>query len=171
MSNADVPGLEDGAPTGSAAGVPTGRTALPTERGAGAAPERTTARTLARAGLVVAGVYLVARVLGYIRVVVISTTFGADADLDAFFTAFRIPDLIFQLVAAGAVASALVPMVAGLLAKGEQARAWRVVSTIANLMLVGLLLFAAVAFAGGARSRPADRTGASRASSSSGPSS
>jgi putative peptidoglycan lipid II flippase len=106
----------------------------------------TTARALARAGLVVAGVYLVARVLGYIRVVVIGTTFGAGPELDAFFAAFRIPDLIFQLVAAGAVASALVPLIAGLLATGERERAWRVVSTIANLMLVGLLAFAVVAF-------------------------
>ena len=109
-------------------------------------PERTTARSLARAGLIVAGVYLVARVLGYIRVVVIGTTFGAGPELDAFFAAFRIPDLIFQLVAAGAVASALVPMIAGFLAKGEHERAWRVVSTLANLMLVGLLAFAVLAF-------------------------
>ena len=108
--------------------------------------ERTTARALARAGIVVAGVYLVARILGYIRVVVIGTTFGAGLELDAFFAAFRIPDLIFQLVAAGAVASALVPMVAAMLAKGEHAHAWRVVSTIANLMLVGLFVFAVVAF-------------------------
>ncbi|HEX6132013.1 MAG TPA: murein biosynthesis integral membrane protein MurJ, partial [Actinomycetota bacterium] len=110
------------------------------------APERTTARSLARAGLVVSGAYLVARVLGYVRVVVIGTTFGASAELDAFFAAFRIPDLIFQLVAAGAVASALVPLVAGMVAKGEPGRAWRVVSTIANLMLVALLLFAVAAW-------------------------
>ncbi len=109
-------------------------------------PERTTARSLARAGLVVSGAYLVARILGYFRVVVIATTFGASDDLDAFYAAFRIPDLLFQLVAAGAVASALVPMVAGMVAKGEQARAWRVVSTIANLMLLGLVAFAAMAF-------------------------
>jgi putative peptidoglycan lipid II flippase len=109
-------------------------------------PERTTARSLARAGLVVASVYLVARVLGYIRVVVIGTTFGAGPELDAFFAAFRIPDLIFQLVAAGAVASALVPLVAGQLARGEHERAWRVVSTIANLMLIALALLAVVAF-------------------------
>ncbi|HXG25506.1 MAG TPA: murein biosynthesis integral membrane protein MurJ [Candidatus Binatia bacterium] len=109
-------------------------------------PERTTARSLARAGLVVSGAYLVARVLGYVRVVVIGTTFGASAELDSFFAAFRIPDLIFQLVAAGAVASALVPIVASLRATSEHERAWRIVSTIANLMLVGLLTLAVVAW-------------------------
>ena len=108
---------------------------------------RTTAMALAKAGLVVSGAYLVARVLGYVRVVVIGTTFGAGPDLDAFFAAFRIPDLIFQLVAAGAVASAVVPVVGGLLATGESARAWRVVSTLTNLMLAGLLLLALTAFA------------------------
>ena len=113
---------------------------------AGALPARTSAATLARAGLIVAATYLVARILGYVRVLIIGTTFGAGADLDAFFAAFRIPDLIFQLVAAGAVASAIVPLVAGLLATGEQARAWRVVSTIANLMLVALVVLALVAF-------------------------
>jgi putative peptidoglycan lipid II flippase len=109
-------------------------------------PARTTARSLARAGITVASVYLVARLLGYVRVVVIGTTFGAGDELDAFFAAFRIPDLIFQLVAAGATASALVPMVASLLAKGENDRAWRIASTLANLMVVALLAFAIVGF-------------------------
>ena len=109
-------------------------------------PPRMSAMSLARAGIVVSSAYLVARVLGYVRVVVIGTTFGAGPDLDAFFAAFRIPDLIFQLVAAGAVASAVVPIVGGLLATGESARAWRVVSTLTNLMLAGLLLLALLAF-------------------------
>jgi len=109
-------------------------------------PARTTAATLARAGLIVSSTYLVARILGYVRVLIIGTTFGAGPDLDAFFAAFRIPDLIFQLVAAGAVASALVPMIAGPLVTGAQARAWSVVSTVTNLMLIGLAVLAVVAF-------------------------
>lgn len=116
------------------------------DQSAAALPARTSAATLARAGLIVAATYLVARILGYVRVLIIGTTFGAGADLDAFFAAFRIPDLIFQLVAAGAVASALVPLIAGLLATGEQARAWRLVSTVANLMLAALVVLAVVAF-------------------------
>jgi len=118
----------------------------PTTALATALPPRTSAASLARSGLIVAATYLIARILGYVRVLIIGTTFGAGADLDAFFAAFRIPDLIFQLVAAGAVASALVPMVAGLIATGEQARAWHLVSTVANLMLIALALLALVAF-------------------------
>jgi putative peptidoglycan lipid II flippase len=110
------------------------------------AEARPMAATIARAGLVVSGAYLASRLLGYLRVVIIGTTFGTGPELDAFFAAFRIPDLLFQLVAAGAVASALVPIVSGFLATGEQLRAWRVVSTVANLMLAALLGLAVLAF-------------------------
>lgn len=97
--------------------------------------------SLARAGLIVSGAFLISRVLGYIRVVVIANAFD-PAQLDPFFAAFRIPDLIFQLVAAGALSSALIPIISSLFTTDEQSRAWRVVSTVINLMLVALLLLA-----------------------------
>jgi len=103
------------------------------------------AGSLARAGLIVSGAFLVSRVLGYVRIVVIADSFRTS-DLDAFFAAFRIPDLVFQLVAAGALSSALIPIVSGMFTTGEQARAWRVVSTVINLMLIGLALLAAGLF-------------------------
>ena len=99
---------------------------------------------LARAGLLVTGAVLVARLLGGVRLFVIYATFGAGRDLDSFVAAFRFPDLIFQLVAAGALSSALIPIVAGLVATDAEARAWRVASTVANLMLTVLLFLALV---------------------------
>jgi putative peptidoglycan lipid II flippase len=101
---------------------------------------------LARAGLTVSLAYLVARALGYVRVVVIGSTIGEGPELDAFFAAFRIPDLIFQLVAAGTVAAALVPMVAGELGVGRATHAWRIVSTIATLMTIALAVLSLGAF-------------------------
>ncbi len=98
---------------------------------------------LARAGLIVSGAFFVSRVLGWIRLVVFANLFTA-AELDPFFAAFRIPDLIFQLVAAGALSSALIPIVAGLLERDEESHAWRVVSTVINLMLIALATLAAV---------------------------
>jgi putative peptidoglycan lipid II flippase len=97
-------------------------------------------RTIARAGLVVTVAYLLSRVLGWGRLVVFGTLFGANSDLDAYFAAFRIPDAIFQLVAAGALGSALIPVLSGLFAHEEDEEAWRVVSTILNLMLLGLIV-------------------------------
>lgn len=99
---------------------------------------------IARAGLIVTSAFLLSRILGSVRLIVIGATFGASADLDAFLAAFRIPDFIFQLVAAGALSSALIPIVAGLLATDEEARAWRVASTVATLMLAVLLILAVI---------------------------
>jgi putative peptidoglycan lipid II flippase len=99
------------------------------------------AGSLARAGLIVSGAFLVSRILGYVRIVVIAGSFRS-VELDAFFAAFRIPDLVFQLVAAGALSSALIPIVSALFTTNEQQRAWRVVSTVINLMLIGLAVLA-----------------------------
>jgi putative peptidoglycan lipid II flippase len=104
-------------------------------------------RTLARAGLIVTFAFLLSRILGYVRYVVIAAAVPVGPDLDAFFAAFRIPDFLFQLVAAGALSSALIPVISGLFATDEEARAWRVVSTVTTLMLSALLVLAAVVLA------------------------
>jgi putative peptidoglycan lipid II flippase len=101
---------------------------------------------LVRAGMILAAAYLASRGLGYLRTVVVATTFGLSHDLDAFYVAFGVPDLIFQVVAAGAMGSALIPVLTGLLASGERDHAWRVVATVANLLLVALATLAIVAF-------------------------
>ncbi len=105
-----------------------------------------TTGSLARAGVIVSGAFLASRMLGWLRIVVITNIYPTGPDLDAFFAAFRIPDLLFQLVAAGALSSALIPIVSGLLASDAHARAWRVVSTVANLVVLGLLVLGVVFF-------------------------
>lgn len=94
---------------------------------------------LVRAGLVLTSLYLVSRLLGWVRISVLAAVFGTGRELDIYYAAFRIPDLMFQLVAAGALASALIPMIASLVATGDRERAWRVTSTVATLMLLALL--------------------------------
>ncbi len=106
----------------------------------------TAGRALVRAGIVVTGAFFISRVLGWVRLVILGATFGTAGALDTFLTAFRIPDLIFQLVAAGALASALIPTIATLLARDEEDRAWRVVSTVTNLMLAGLAILGGLLF-------------------------
>lgn len=108
-----------------------------------------TRTNLARAGMTVFAAYLASRILGWVRVVVMARLFAAPdqiGDLDAYNAAFRIPDLIYQLVAAGAIAAALVPVLSGLLSNGERDRAWRVASGVANTVLLILSVLALVMF-------------------------
>ena len=108
--------------------------------------EAASSRTLVRAGLVVTGAYLASRVLGWIRTAALLAVFGPGRELDAYLAAFRIPDAIFQLVAAGALGSALIPVLAGFFHEERQPDAWRLVSSVVNLMLLALAAFAVVFF-------------------------
>jgi putative peptidoglycan lipid II flippase len=102
-------------------------------------------RAIALAGVVVVAGVVLSRVIGWLRTAVFLAEFGGkNANLDAFYAAFRIPDTLFQLVAAGAVGSALVPVASALLADGEADRARRLIATIGNLMVLALIPLAVV---------------------------
>jgi putative peptidoglycan lipid II flippase len=104
-------------------------------------------RAIALAGVVVVAGVVLSRVIGWLRAAVFLAEFGGattNGHLDAFYAAFRIPDTLFQIVAAGAVGSALVPVASALLANGEADRARRLVSTIGNLMVLALVPLAVI---------------------------
>jgi putative peptidoglycan lipid II flippase len=91
--------------------------------------------------------FVVSRALGLMREMVISHQFGTGGDLDAYLAAFRIPDILFQVVAGGALASAFIPTFASSWAQDDENGAWRLASSIINLVLAvttGLAILAAV---------------------------
>ena len=65
---------------------------------------------LLRALFTVSSLTLVSRILGYARDFVIARAFGAGLATDAFFVAFRIPNLLRRLFAEGAFSQAFVPV-------------------------------------------------------------
>jgi putative peptidoglycan lipid II flippase len=103
-------------------------------------------RAIAMAGMVVVAGVVLSRVLGWARVAVVGAQFGIGSNLDAFYTAFRVPDALFQLVAAGAIGSAVVPVASELIARGDDAGARRLISTMTNLMVLVLAPLAALAW-------------------------
>jgi putative peptidoglycan lipid II flippase len=60
---------------------------------------------------IVGGMTLISRVLGLLRDVVLARWFGADAAMDAFFVAFKIPNFMRRLFAEGAFSQAFVPVI------------------------------------------------------------
>lgn len=100
---------------------------------------------LARAATVVMVAYGISRVLGLGREMIIGNQFGTSRALDAYLAAFRIPDLIFQLIAGGALASAFIPTFTGYLTQGDERQAWRLASSVINIMFLVLTTCAAVA--------------------------
>jgi putative peptidoglycan lipid II flippase len=88
-----------------------------------------------RAGVVSAAV-LLSRVLGLMREQVFAVSFGAGRDLDAFITAFRIPNLLRDLFAEGALSAAFVTTFAQELERSGERAAWRLASLVVNALAV-----------------------------------
>ncbi|MBA2265528.1 MAG: murein biosynthesis integral membrane protein MurJ [Chloroflexi bacterium] len=101
-------------------------------------------RVLVTASLILTVAALASRLLGWIRLLVIGSQFGASRELDAYFAAFRIPDAIFQLVVAGALSAALIPVFSSYRARGQEAEAWQLASSVINLVLIALAVFSLV---------------------------
>ncbi len=104
-------------------------------------------RQIARAAVLVMALFLISRVAGLAREMIIGARFGTGAALDAYLAAFRLPDLLFQLMAGGALGSAFIPVFTGRLARQDLTGAWRLFSAVCNLVLIlmsGLAVLAAV---------------------------
>lgn len=102
-------------------------------------------REVVRAALVVLVGFLASGLLGFVRTAVISAQFGAGAELDAFFAAQRIPEVLFTLVAGGALGSSFIPIYAHF-RQQDEAQAWRMASaTITLASLAALILGGLVA--------------------------
>src|SRR5688500_11106895 len=67
---------------------------------------------LLKALVTVSGMTFISRILGFARDVIIARIFGAGVETDAFFVAFRIPNLLRRLFAEGAFSQAFVPILA-----------------------------------------------------------
>ncbi len=114
--------------------------------GVGVAPsDSDVGRRVARAAMLVMALYLLSRVTGLLREVVIAAQFGAGAELDAYLAAFRIPDLLFQLIAGGALGSAFIPVFSVAWTRGDRRGAWLLFSRVLNLLTVALVIAAVLA--------------------------
>ncbi|MEX1112498.1 MAG: murein biosynthesis integral membrane protein MurJ [Candidatus Andersenbacteria bacterium] len=97
--------------------------------------------SIVSAALIVGASSLLSRIIGLIRERVFTTTFGAGDTFDAFVAAFRIPDLIFNLIVLGALSAAFIPLFTDKLVngkKGRQSSAFDFAISLFNLIVLGV---------------------------------
>ena len=94
-------------------------------------------RSITGAALILAASVLVSRFLGLIRDRILAGIFGAGIELDIYFAAFRIPDLIYSIIIGGAITSAFIPVFMNKLAKDEE-HAWKIAQSFFYIAGVGL---------------------------------
>lgn len=107
---------------------------------------RTTAtRSLALATAIVASGFLGSRLLGVVRTIAIANAFGTEPELGAYWVAFRLPDLIFQVLAGATLASAFIPTFARYIKHHGEEQAWRLASAVLNLVALATAALALLA--------------------------
>lgn len=92
---------------------------------------------------------LTSRVLGLVREQVLAAAFGAGNEMDAFIVAFRIPNLVRDLFAEGAMSAAFVPTFTSQLTLRGRAEAWRLANSVFNglVLVTGAIVLLAIVFA------------------------
>lgn len=111
-----------------------------------ARPGRETTGGLALAAAIVAAGFIGSRLLGVVRTVVIARVFGASPELDAYNVAFRIPDLIFQVLAGATLGSAFIPVFARKFEREGSEAAWLLAARVLNLVVLATAALCAAAF-------------------------
>ena len=87
---------------------------------------------------------LFGQLMGLIRGILVASAFPA-AELDAFSAANRVSETLFNLIAAGALGSAFLPTFTGLLVRNDRTSAWKLASSLINLVTLILCLAALLA--------------------------
>lgn len=107
---------------------------------------QTANRQIAHATVTVMIAFIISNVVGLARGVVITYAFGTSAQLDSFNAANRIAEMLFNLVAGGALGSAFIPMFTNFLAKEDREGAWRLASGVINLVFLVLIFISVLAW-------------------------
>lgn len=98
---------------------------------------------------------LASRALGVLRDRILAGRFGATVDLDIYYAAFRIPDLIFNLLVLGALSAGFIPIFSGLIkdmkcdrrvcySDSPNREAWYLAANILNILSLGLILLSLI---------------------------
>ena len=92
---------------------------------------------------------MASRLLGVAREMALAWVFGAGTQMDAFNVAFRIPNLVRDLFAEGAMSAAFVPTFTRTLASRGRPAAWRLGNLVINalLLVTGTLVVLGILFA------------------------
>ena len=100
-------------------------------------------RSLMKSTGVVGAATLVSRLLGFLRDMLQAALFGAGAAMDAFFVAFRIPNLFRRMFAEGAFQQAFVPVLKETQSQGSEEDLRRLIDSVASTLGAFLLLITA----------------------------
>ncbi len=105
---------------------------------------RRTGRDLASAAVLIGVITILARLAGFGRIVVFSQTVRTSCLGQAYYTANQVPNIVFEIVAGGALAGMVVPVLAGPVERGDHEHVRRTASALLTWMAITLVPLSAV---------------------------
>jgi putative peptidoglycan lipid II flippase len=111
-------------------------------------PDEPTEKLNTKAAGIIGLAVMCSRLLGLARDLIFAALFGGGAAMDAFTAAFRIPNLLRDLFAEGALSTAFVTTFSKTIARGGDDAAWRLANKVATLtaVVLGVLCIAGMVF-------------------------
>ncbi|MEK7558005.1 MAG: murein biosynthesis integral membrane protein MurJ [Patescibacteria group bacterium] len=110
--------------------------------------------SITTAAILIAVSSLISRFLGIFRDRILAGQFGAGDTLDIYYAAFRIPDLVFNLLILGALSAGFIPIFTSLIKNREDGidkeknkETWQIVSGILNIVIVSLMFLCVLGIA------------------------
>ncbi len=106
--------------------------------------------SIASAAVVIAAAGLLSRILGVVRDRILASHFGAGSELDVYYAAFRVPDLVYNLIVLGALSAGFIPVFISLMKKEDDScyksncQSWDLVNNLINILAIFLLVVCAV---------------------------
>ncbi len=110
-------------------------------------PAQSRGAGMARNAIIVSVAFVLSRLLGLAREMILARQFGTGPDMEAYVAAFRIPDLLFLTIMSGAFGAAFIPVFGGFLDRGDRHRASRLASSILTWTGISVLVTGAIAYA------------------------
>jgi putative peptidoglycan lipid II flippase len=102
-------------------------------------------KSISEGALILSIATLISRFLGVVREWLLASRFGAGVELDVYFTAFKIPDLLYNIFIAGGIIVAFLPIFSEIFEKNEE-KAWKFTSNLLNIFLFLLILISFALF-------------------------
>ena len=97
-----------------------------------------TTQTIGMAAFIISLAGIASRFLGFLRDRLLAAQFGAGDTLDAYYAAFRLPDLFYSLIVLGALSAAFLPVFTELRSQKKEEEAWILASDVLWLLVLVL---------------------------------
>jgi len=102
-------------------------------------------KSVGQGALILGASTLISRILGLIREGLLMARFGASPDLDIYFAAFRLPDFIYNILIAGGIVVAFLPLFSEVFHQDKE-KAWQFTNNTLNVFLILLILLCLILF-------------------------